>query len=75
MTEKDFDFKKIAPLVSNDLFKFVNDEIKVIIEKICNENSLDFKTVLEKYNIDILNIGAKLGVKKRNRRILPADKQ
>ena len=44
MTEKDFDFKKIAPLVSNDLFKFVNDEIKVIIEKICNENSLDFKT-------------------------------
>jgi hypothetical protein len=75
MTEKDFDLKKIAPLVSCELFKFVNDEIKVIIDKICNEYNLDYKTVLESYNIDILNIGAKFGVKKRNRRILPSDKQ
>ena len=61
--------------MSNDLFKFVNDEIKIIIEKICNENHLDYKTVIEKYNIDILNIGAKFGVKKRNRRIFATDKQ
>ena len=75
MTEKDFDLKKIAPLVSCELFKFVNDEVKTIIEKICNEYGLNYNQVLEKYNIDILNIGAKFGVKKRNRRILPLDKQ
>ena len=75
MTEKDFDLKKIAPLVSCELFKFVNDEVKTIIEKICNEYGLNYNQVLEKYNIDILNIGAKFGVKKRNRRILPSDKQ
>jgi hypothetical protein len=75
MAEKDFDLKKIAPLVSSDLFKFVNEEIKGIIEKICFNYKLDSIEVLQKYNIDILNIGAKFGVKKRNRRILPSDKQ
>lgn len=75
MAEKDFDLKKLAPLVSSDLFKFVNDEIKSIIEKICNNYNLNSNDVLQKYNIDILNIGAKFGVKKRNRRVLPSDKQ
>ena len=68
MTEKDFDLKKIAPLVSSELFKFVNEEIRSILQKVCSENSLDYNSVLEKHNIDILNIGAKFGVKKRNRR-------
>ena len=75
MAEKDFDLKKIAPLVSSDLFKFVNEEIKTIICKICNSYNLNDNEVLQKFNIDILNIGAKFGVKKRNRRILPAEKQ
>ena len=74
MEEKDFDLKKLAPLVSSDLFKFVNDEVKTIIEKICLNYSLDYSEVIDKYNIDILNIGAKFGVKKRNRRVLPQDK-
>jgi hypothetical protein len=75
MAEKDLDLKKITPLVSCELFKFVNDEVRMIVQKLCNEYSLDYKGVLDKYNIDILNIGAKFGVKKRNRRILQHDKQ
>lgn len=75
MTEKDFDLKKLAPLVSSDLFKFVNDEVRTIIAKICANYNLDSNDILQKYNIDILNIGAKFGVKKRNRRVLPSDKQ
>ena len=75
MEEKDFDLKKLAPLVSSDLFKFVNDEVKTIIEKICASYNLNYNEVIEKYNIDLLNIGAKFGVKKRNRRVLPANKQ
>lgn len=75
MDEKVFDLKTLTPLVSCELFKFVNDEIKTIIEKICGDYKLSSNEVLEKYNIDILNIGAKFGVKKRNRRILPYNKQ
>ena len=75
MTEKDFDLKKIAPLVSCELFKFVNEEVKTILEKMCAEYDLNYNDVIAKYNIDILNIGAKFGVKKRNRRVLPSDKQ
>jgi len=75
MAEKDFDIKKIAPLVSCELFKFVNDEVSNIIEKLCKDYSLNYDDVIEKYKIDLLNIGAKFGVKKRNRRVLPSNKQ
>ena len=36
---------------------------------------IELKIKYKQRNIDILNIGAKFGVKKRNRRILPSDKQ
>ena len=71
----EFDLKKIAPLVSSELFKFVTEEIKNIVGKICTDNNLEISNVLDKYNTDIVNIGAKFGVKKRNRRVLPKDKQ
>ena len=75
MEEKDFDIKKLTPLVSCELFKFVNEEVKTIIEKLCVNYNLNLCEVLDKYNIDILNIGTKFGVKKRNRRVLPSNKQ
>ena len=34
-----------------------------------------YKDVIEKYNIDILNMGAKFRSQKKKERILPADKQ
>ena len=40
----------------SDLFKFVNDEVKTIIEKICLNYELGgHNEVIDKYNIDILN--------------------
>lgn len=72
--DNEFDLKNITPLVSNDLFKFINEEIRGIIKNICKENKLEETIVLDKYNLEILNIGAKFGVKKRNRRVLPQDK-
>ena len=60
----EFDLKKVAPLVSSELFKFVTEEIKNIVGKICTDNNLEISNVLDKYNMDIVNIGAKFGVKK-----------
>ena len=72
--DTEFDLTKITPLVSNDLFKFVNEEVRNIIKNLCKDNNLIETDILDKYNLDILNIGAKFGVKKRNRRVLPLNK-
>ncbi len=75
MTETDIKLGDISPIIPNNLFKLINSELNTIIEKICNENNLDFKDISDKYSEDITKIGTKFGVKKRNRRVLPAEFQ
>ena len=72
---KDICLADITPIIPNDLFKVINGEIKTIIENICKDNGLDNRTILNKYNDDISKIGAKFGVKRRNRRVLSSDLQ
>ena len=45
------------------------------MKNISSEYNLDYETLKTKYSADISNIGVKLGVKKRNRRVLPKDVQ
>lgn len=71
----DLDLNSIKPLVSNDLLKTVTDEFDKMIEKISIHFNLQTSDVKEFIKEDITKFGIKLGVKKRNRRILPADKQ
>jgi hypothetical protein len=75
MTEKDIKLGEISPIIPNNLFKLINTELNSILEKICEENNLNYNDISEKYSDDINKIGSKFGVKKRNRRILPADFQ
>ena len=75
MTETDIKLGDISPIIPNNLFKLINYELNTIIEKICNENNLDFKDISDKYSEDITKIGTKFGIKKRNRRVLPAEFQ
>jgi len=75
MTEKDINILEIAPIIPNELFKLLNIELKIILEKICEDNNLNSKSILEKYSNDISKIGSKFGVKKRNRRVLPFEFQ
>ena len=75
MTEKDINLGEISPIIPNNLFKLINFELNTIIEKICNENNLNYKDISSKYSEDIISIGTKFGVKKRNRRVLPAEFQ
>jgi hypothetical protein len=75
MTEKDINIVEIAPIIPNELFKLINVELNKILEKICEDNKLNSKMILEKYSNDISKIGSKFGVKKRNRRVLPFEFQ
>jgi len=75
MTEKDIKLGEISPIIPNNLFKLINSELNAILEKICEENNLDYNYISEKYSDDITKIGSKFGVKKRNRRILPDEFQ
>lgn len=69
--EQEIDVKAINPIMPSDLFKIIQDEIDNILKKICLDYQLDIDTVSKKYNMDVTKIGIKLGVKKRNRRVLP----
>ena len=68
---QEIDVKTINPIMPSDLFKIIQDEIDNILKKICLDYQLDIDTVSKKYNMDVTKIGIKLGVKKRNRRVLP----
>ena len=71
----DLDLENIKPLVSNDLLKTVTEEFDRLIEKISKHYKLPISNVKEFVKDDITKFGIKLGVKKRNRRVLQADKQ
>ena len=75
MTEKDNNILEITPIIPNELFKLINVELNKILEKVCHDNNLNCKMIIEKYSNDISKIGTKFGIKKRNRRVLPFDFQ
>ena len=75
MTEKDINIVEISPIIPNELFKLINVELNKILEKVCVDNNLNSKIILDKYSNDISKIGSKFGVKKRNRRVLPFEFQ
>mgnify|MGYP001243708864 CR=1 FL=1 len=71
----EIDFDNVKPLVSNELLKTVVDEVNKILFKVSANYNLQFNEVTELVKPDINKFGIKLGVKKRNRRVLPKDKQ
>lgn len=72
---KDVTVSNIQPIVSSGIFKIFDEELSQILKNISSEYNLDYETLKTKYSADISNIGVKLGVKKRNRRVLPKDVQ
>ena len=72
---KDVTVSNIQPIVSSGIFKIFDEELSQILKNISLEYNLDYETLKTKYSADISNIGVKLGVKKRNRRVLPKDVQ
>jgi len=73
--KKDIDIGDIKPIMPNELFKTVKHEFKKLFQKICDDNNLNYEQINTKYGEDINKIGSKIGVKKRNRRVLPPNLQ
>ena len=69
------DLDNVKPLVSNDLLKTVIEEVNKMLYKVSCHYNIEFHEVKELVKPDINKFGIKLGVKKRNRRVLPKDKQ
>lgn len=74
-SQSEIDIKSIKPIMPSDLFNIIQDEIDNIFKKICLDYKLDIDVISKKYNMDVTKIGIKLGVKKRNRRVLPSHLQ
>jgi hypothetical protein len=71
----EFDLSSIKPLVSNDLLKTVVEELDIIICKIAVKYKISLAELKDFVRDDISKIGIKMGIKKRNRRVLPPHKQ
>ena len=65
------EINKIEPIIPQDIFKIFNDEISTILNSISIDYDIDDKELIEKYAPNVLNMSIKLGVKKRNKRVLP----
>lgn len=74
-SQSEIDIKSIKPIMPSDLFNIIQDEIDNMFKKICLDYKLDIDVISKKYNMDVTKIGIKLGVKKRNRRVLPSHLQ
>lgn len=71
----ELDLNNIKPLVSNDLLKTMMDEFDRMILKVSKRYNINFVDVKDFLKEDLNKFSIKLGVKKRNRRVLPAEKQ
>ena len=72
---RELDLNSIKPLVSNDLMKTMMDEFDKMLIRVSKNYNLEYNEVKEFLKDDLSKFSIKLGVKKRNRRVLPADKQ
>ena len=70
---KQINFNTIEPIISQDTFKIFEDEILCILNKISEEYNLDNDELIKKFMPNIVNVSIKLGVKKRNKRVLPKE--
>ena len=68
------EIKNIKPIINNDLFKLIKQEISNILTNINTKYNIQ-DDLNELYSENISKIGVKFGIKKRNRRILPNELQ
>ena len=68
--DKDIEVDKIQPMLSQNAFKIITDEMGTILREIQKQYKINDTTFLEKYDKQVQGLSLKLGMKKRNRRIL-----
>lgn len=73
--DQDFNLENIKPLISTDVLKTITDEFDKILCNISERFGISIGDLRDFTRDDMNKVGIKLGIKKRNRRVLPADKQ
>lgn len=73
--KSDISMEDIKPIIPNNILNIITEEIELILDKISNKYNIDSETLKNNYKSDISKIGLKIGIKKRNRRILPSELQ
>ena len=73
--ESNVEIKDIKPIVPSEVYKIIKDETNDLLAKIAEEYNLNLSELTNKYQEDISKISVKLGIKKRNRRVLPPELQ
>lgn len=68
--DKDIEVDKIQPMLSQNAFKIITDEMAAMLRTIKTQYKINDTSFLEKYDKQIQGLSLKLGMKKRNRRIL-----
>ena len=68
--DKDIETNHIQPILSQNAFKIIQTEIIQQLHKIKKEYHIEDISFLEKYTKNIHELSLKLGMKKRNRRVL-----
>ena len=68
------EIKNIKPIINNDLFKLIKQEISNILNNINTKYNIQ-DDLNDLYSENISKIGVKFGIKKRNRRTLPNELQ
>jgi len=68
--DKDIEVNKIQPMLSQNAFKIITDEMATMLRTIKTQYKINDTSFLEKYDKQIQGLSLKLGMKKRNRRIL-----
>ena len=66
----DININDIIPIIPADLFKIIRHDFSEILYNICINNKLDFDKILQDYSPYLSKLGAKYGIKQRNRKKL-----
>ena len=65
----------INPLISSNIIQFIDNEFKLKLQNISDDYEIDYEELKENYSLDLSKLAVKLGMKKRNRRILNSNEQ
>lgn len=67
--------ENINPLLSSNIIQFIDNEFNSKLKKISEEYGISYVELVDKFSLDLSKLAVKLGMKKRNRRILNTNEQ
>lgn len=67
--------ESISPLISSNIIQFINNEFNDKLKNISHTYGISYDDLIRNYSLDLSKLAIKLGMKKRNRRVLNTNQQ